>query len=253
MASRDPRSELRVDLTTWPGHTTLVMQGVLDGSTYLSVRDAVVKAALDAPPLIVVDVTALQAPSPSAWAVFTSARWLVGNWPDVPIVLVCAHAVGRRALARNGIARYLPVYGSVAAAARAMAECVTVPRRRVRHTWPASPSAVAATRTFVSYWLQAWSLEPLTATAKVVTTVLVDNVLQHTESDPDVRLETDGVTLTVAVTDGNRSPACVLEEDEMCGVLSELQIVRALTRVWGNTPTQEGKVVWAVMGPENWL
>jgi hypothetical protein len=253
MTLGDPRSALYIDRATTARHTTLTMQGVLDGSTYLSVRDAVLKAALDAPPLIVVDVTALQAPSPSAWAVFTSARWLVGDWPDIPIGLVCSHAVGRRALARNGIARYLPVYGSVAVATDAMAARAPAPRRRVRQVWPASPSAVASTRNFVAYWLRTWSQDGLVATASVVTTVLVENVLRHTGSDPDVRLETDGVTVTVAVTDGNPAQACVHEEDEALGVLSELQIVRALTRVWGNTPISDGKVVWAVMGPENRL
>ena len=54
-----PRSRLHVGRVVSPGHTSLVMDGVLDATTYRSVRDAVVKAALDAPPLILVDVTAL--------------------------------------------------------------------------------------------------------------------------------------------------------------------------------------------------
>ncbi|WP_242455844.1 sulfate transporter [Mycolicibacterium sp. P1-18] len=235
------------------GHTTLVMDGVLDATTYRTVRDAVVKAALDAPPLILVDVTALWAPASSAWSVFTSARWLVVDWPDVPIGLVCSHVAGRRMLARNGITRYLPVYANLTAARNAMADDVDPHRRRVREVWPAVPSAVPSVRDFIAHWLHTWSLDEFAATAGVVATVLVDNVLRHTDSDPDVRLETDGATVTVAVTDGSPSPACVRDEDEILGCLSELQIVHALTRVWGNTPTPEGKVVWAVMGPENRL
>jgi hypothetical protein len=229
------------------------MDGVLDATTYRAVRDAVIKAALDAPPLILVDVTALWAPSPSAWSVFTSARWLVVDWPDVPIALVCSHVPGRRALARNGITRYLPVYGNVEAARNAMAGESESSRRRVREVWPAMPSAVPSIRGFLTHWLEAWSLGEFAPTAGVVATVFVDNVLRHTASDPDVRLETDGVTVTVAVTDGSHSLACVRDEDDVFGALSELQIVNALTRVWGNTPTQDGKVVWAVMGPENRL
>jgi hypothetical protein len=246
-------SQLRVSRAVGSGHTTLVMDGVLDATTYRTVRDAVVKAALDAPPLILVDVTALWAPASSAWSVFTSARWLVADWPDVPIGLVCSHVAGRRMLARNGITRYLPVYANLSAARVAMAEDVDPLRRRVREVWPAMPSAVPSIRDFIARWLHTWSLDEFAPTAGVVATVLVDNVLQHTDSDPDVRLETDGVTVTVAVTDGSRSPACVRDEDEILGSLRELQIVHALTRVWGNTPTHEGKVVWAVMGPENRL
>jgi hypothetical protein len=249
----EPRSTVRVEWTQSLGHTTLAMDGVLDGTTHRLVRDAVVKAAMDAPSLVVVDVTELHAASPSVWSVFTSARWLVVQWPDVPIALVCSHVAGRRALARNGIARYLPVYGSSEAAVGAMAGTVRSNRRRVRQTWPSSPSAVASVRGFVSHWLHAWSLDGFAVTTGVVSTVLVENVLRHTESEPNVRLETDGVTVTVAVTDQSPAPACVPEEVQLLGRLSELQIVGALTRVWGNTPIAGGKVVWAVIGPENQL
>jgi hypothetical protein len=252
MSPSDPPSPLRLGWLVTPAHTTLEIEGVLDGTTYRTVRDAVVKAALDVPPLIVVDVTSLQAPSPSAWSVFTSARWLVGDWPDIPIGLVCSHAFGRRALARNGIARYLPIYGNVAAALDALAAEPRPHRRRVRQVWPASASAVASIRDFVSHWMVVWSQDALAPTVGVVATVLVNNVLRHTGSDPDVRLETDGETVTVAVTDRSHTPAGV-HEDEIGMALKELQIVSALSRVWGNTPTQEGKVVWAVMGPENRL
>lgn len=248
-----PRSRLHVGREVSPGHTSLVMDGVLDATTYRTVRDAVVKAALDAPPLVLVDVTALWAPASSAWSVFTSARWLVVDWPDIPIGLVCSHVAGRRMLARNGITRYLPVYAHVDAARDAMAEDFNPFRRRVRDVWPAAPEAVPSVRDFIAHWLHRWSLDEFAPIAGVVATVLVDNVLQHTESDPDVRLETDGRTVSVAVTDQSQSPACVREEDELEGALSELQIVQALTRVWANTPTREGKVVWAVMGPENRL
>jgi hypothetical protein len=40
---------------------------------------------------------------------------------------------------------------------------------------------------------------------------------------------------------------------QVLGRLSELEIVGALSRVWGNTRTSDGKVVWAVIGPENRL
>jgi hypothetical protein len=248
----EPHSSVRLNSCTSLAHTTLEIEGVLDGTTYRTVRDAVIKAALDVPPLLVVDVTSLQAPSPSAWSVFTSARWLVGAWPDIPIGLVCSHAVGRRALARNGITRYLPVYGNVAAALDAMAAQSRPQRRRVRQVWPASASPVPAIRDFVSHWMTMWSLDELAPTVGVVATVLVDNVLRHTGSDPDVRLETDGEKVTVAVTDHSHMPAG-MHEDEIGCCLKDLQIVRALSRVWGNTPTQDGKVVWAVMGPENCL
>jgi hypothetical protein len=39
------------------------------------------------------------------WKVFTSARWYVSIWPDVPIILICAHAGRQRIIARSGVTR----------------------------------------------------------------------------------------------------------------------------------------------------
>ena len=83
---------------------------MLDTTTYRSLRDHIIKAALEEPAVVIIDVSYLLVPAESAWAVFTSARWHVGRWPDVPIMLVCEHSAGRSAITRNGVARYVPVY-----------------------------------------------------------------------------------------------------------------------------------------------
>ena len=253
MSPVERRGPLWIDTSVEADRVVLRMAGVLDATTYHAIRDAIVKCALDEPKAIVVDVSALEVPSPSAWSVFTSARWLIKQWPDVPLALVCGHTEGRRAITRNGIVRYVPLYGSLAAAADGQRDRVTAPRRRVRQSWAASSSAVPLARSFVSHWLQVWGMRDYEAAASVVTTALVSNALQHTESDPDLRLETDGVTVTVAVTDGSGVVAGIREIDAARQAVTELGIVAALTRVWGNTPLADGKVVWAVIGPENRL
>lgn len=92
------------------------MHGVLDSSTYRTLRDEIIKAALDEPAAVVVDISDLEVPTESALAVFTSARWHVGSWPEVPIMLVCRTIAGRSAVARNGVSRFVPVHPSVEAA-----------------------------------------------------------------------------------------------------------------------------------------
>jgi hypothetical protein len=253
MPPPDDRTQLHIDHDSVAGRLTMTMAGVLDGSTYRAVRDAVVKAAIDEPRILVVEVTALHVPTPSAWSVFTSVRWLLRDWPEVPLALVCAHSAGRRELRRSGVARYVPVYGTVSVATDVLTARPTPLRRRVRQCWPAGPEAVVAAQRFVGHWLSEWAQHELIATASVVATVLVDNVLRHTDSDPDLRLETDGDTVTVAVTDGSQAIAGVHEHVATRGMLHELQIVSALSRVWGNSPMADGKVVWVVMGPENRL
>jgi hypothetical protein len=231
----------------------LTPHGVLDSTTYLTLRDEIIKAALDAPRGVIVDVSDLNVPAPSAWAVFTSARWHVDRWPEIPILLVCGHVDGRSAIARNGVARYVPVFENVDAAVGALWQWGSGRHRhRARAGLGADLRSLARARELVEWWLTAWSRPELIAVAKVIVTALVENVLQHTDGPPNLRLETDGVTVTVAVEDTSRSPAGIRERWPSAAP-SGLHIVDALCRTWGNSPMPSGKTVWAVLGPENQL
>jgi anti-anti-sigma regulatory factor len=234
--------------------TLLQAGGTLDSSTYLSLRDTIIKAALAEPAAVIVDVTDLTVPASTAWAVFTSARWHVGTWPEIPIALVCANPAGRDALRRNGVTRYVPVYPAIDDAMVATSQHDARPgRRRARSTLPADITSLASSRRLVECWLSAWSLEELIPVAKIIVTTLIENVLQHTDSAPNFRLETDGVNVTVAVEDGSHRLAELPEGSYGKHRPSGLSILAALSRVWGNAPTSSGKTVWAVLGPENRL
>jgi anti-anti-sigma regulatory factor len=242
--------------TDWVNATAalLTVRGTLDSSTYRGLRDRIIKAALEEPKAVIVDVSRLDVPAESAWVVFTSARWHVATWPEVPIILVCTHPPGRSAIIRNGIARYVPVYPSIDTAIEAASTASLPPlRRRARAQLRAEVASLARARELVTDWLTAWSQAELAPVAKVVVTTLVENVLQHTDSEPAVRLEFDGSAVTVAVEDTNPAPAGPREAQERHSVPSGLHIVSALCRAWGNAPTSSGKTVWAVIGPENRL
>jgi hypothetical protein len=233
--------------------TVLRMAGLVDSTTYLSIRDQVIKAALDEPRAVIVDVSELEVPAGSAWAVFTSARWHVDSWPDVPIILVCGHSHGREAIVRNGVARYLPVYDTVNSAIDAVLRSgITRTRRRARVDLPAHLTSLGRARDLVEDSLTGWLMPDMVAVTKVVVTAFVENVLAHTQSAPNVRLETDGMTIAVAVSDASHTPATI-REAVAPQPLTGLQIVASLCRTWGNAPTPTGKTVWAVMGPENRL
>jgi anti-anti-sigma regulatory factor len=230
-------------------------EGCLDSKTYRLLRDAIIKSALDEPRAVVVDVTNLVVPSPSAWSVFTSARWHACQWRDVMIAIVCEHGTGREVIERNGVTRYVPVYPSIA---DAIAALQTGPgpavRRRVRVQLPATAASVPRSRGLVSEVLTDWSHPELIPVAKLVATVLVENALAHTDSAPALRLECDGTVVHVAVDDYNHVPAMRRElgqhgRDDVSG----LAILASLCRAWGNSPTPSGKTVWAVIGPENRL
>jgi hypothetical protein len=232
----------------------LTARGVLDSTSYQSLRDQIIKAALDEPTAVIIDVSYLLVPAESALVVFTSARWHVGRWPEVPIMLVCQHLAGRSAITRNGVSRYVPVYQTVdEAMADLSSDALWRHRRRIRADLPADLSSLRRSRDLVEEWLTAWSHADLIPAAKVVVTTFVENVLQHTDTHPAIRLETDGSAVTVAVSDGSRQPPSLTEHSTATDRPTGLKIVAALCRMWGNAPTPSGKTVWGVIGPENRL
>jgi hypothetical protein len=231
----------------------LTVEGVLDSSTYLRLRDAIVKAALDQPQAVLVDVNGLDVPAPSAWAVFTSARWLVDTWPAVPIHLVCGNAGRRAVIARNGVTRYVRVHPTAEDALWALSDTQRVVLR-ARTALPAALASLRTAREFVAQRLAEWCYEDLVPVATVVANVFVENVLQHTPDGLTLVLETDGKMISISVQDGSSTPAARHEDPLRGGErVSGLAIVASVSRAWGSTPTPSGKTVWAVIGPENRL
>ncbi|MGV0745134.1 STAS domain-containing protein [Mycolicibacterium sp. XJ870] len=236
--------------------TSVVMvDGVLDSTTYRPLRDTIIEMALNEPRAVIIDITDLQVPDESALAVFTSARWHVSVWPDVPLVLVCRHGNGRAAIARNGIAKYVPVYPTIEDARDWVAALgIATPRLRAQVQLPPVHSSLHRARELAAEWLLAWWQPESIAVTSIVVDVLVENVLEHTQSAPGLLIETRGDVVTIAVEDHSRLPA-VRHEDPHQGAdtVSGLAVVAAVTRAWGSTPTSTGKTVWAVIGPENCL
>lgn len=250
--AESPRS-LAVAARTEQSVAILTVDGVLDVSNSTALRDSIMKAKLDEPSAVIIDVTALQVPSESAWSAFTSAHWQLDTRPDVPIVLVCAHRAGRDAIARGEVARFMPVYATANSAMKAIERLALRTVQRAEARLPANLTSLRESRRLVREWLTAWSQTALIPVALVVVNVFLENVLEHTGSDPVVRIECDGATATIAVSDGSNSPALRLPSPAKGVDVSGLAIVAALSRAWGSTPTSSGKTVWAVIGPENQL
>lgn len=253
-------SRLSVSASTAGDVCLLTAAGTLDTSTYLELRGRVIKAALDQPPAVLVDVGQLEVPAPSAWSVFTSARWHVSIWPGVPIALVCPRSEVAEQIEQTGVTRYVSVHPDVETALRSVevasrsAGGRAHPLGRARAELPHQLSSLRHSRDFVARWLSSWSQDHLIPTAKVIVDVLVDNVLRHTESSPVVLLENTDSTVTIAVEDTDGAPALLREPIEGClDRTSGLAVVGALCRDWGSTPTPSGKTVWAVIRPENRL
>jgi hypothetical protein len=244
------RSPLTITAAPVADTYVLTVYGMLDSTTYFRLRDAVIKAALDVPRAVIVDVTKLAVRTQSAWMVFPSARWHITPWPDVPIALVCDNAAGHKTLRRNGITRFIPVFWSVDAAVAALpGDDGHRYRRRAKAALPAGNGGILRCRELISQWLTAWSKTDYIPAASAVSTVLVENALAHSGRALSLRLEANSATVAVAVqqasTDGT---ACQQAAD---GVPRGLERVGVAARAWGTTPTSPGKTVWVVVGPES--
>lgn len=254
MVVDESRAAVRIDVEPQQDIAIVVVGGILDSSTYRTIRDTVIKAALDEPRAVIVDINRLTVPSASAWTVFTSARWHVSMWPDVPILLACGQPQVRREVAAGGVTRYVPLHPTRESAMAAVrAERLQV-RRRARLALPRDKGSVGLARGVVTEWFTEWAICEVIPVAATVATVFVENVLQHTESAPVLIVESYRDSVTVAVEDGSdRLPG--RHEDGYRGaeIVSGLAIVCALCRAWGSTPTSSGKTVWALVGREDRL
>lgn len=242
-------SSLRIAKQALGPVLVLRVEGILDSTTYMKLRDSIVTAALEVPTAVVVDVTSLRIPAPSACAVFTSARWQVSRWPDVPVLLACSRDDRRKVLILSGIGHCVPIHPDAEAAADSIgARASARVRRRARVDLLRSPHSVAEAKDFVTECLLEWAHPQLVGRAKAVARELVRNALAHTYSTPSLRVECSGGWVTVAVDDGSSRPA-ILREPRSPQPVTGLEIVAGLSRAWGNATTSTGKTVWAMIEP----
>jgi anti-anti-sigma factor len=245
-------SSLAVASRTEQSVVVLTVDGVLDTAN-TALLDSVMKATLEGPSAVIIDVTALRVPEESAWSLFLGARWQPDARPDVPLLLVCANRTSREAIERTGVARLMPVYASGKTAMKAVARLTRNKVRRGQAQLPAHLTSLRESRRLVREWFTAWSQPGLIPVALVVVNVFIENVLEHTGSDPLMMIECDGPAATIAVSDASPTPALRLPSPAKGIDVSGLAIVAALSRDWGSTPTSSGKTVWAIIGPENQL
>ncbi len=221
--------------------------GILDSGSYLALRNGVVKAATESP-TVVVCVDELVVPSVSAWAVLTSAQWMVSTWPGASVCVVATLSSVHTDLVANGITRYVALYDSLEAAVSAAAgRGPEHPRRRAVLQLPRHSAAHGVAREFIRRTLAEWCRPELSLSAEPIAFEFVSNVLAHTASAPRLRLELKGDALTVAVADNSTDPAVREEPTGGTQRFSGLGVVSSLARTWGSHPTMEGKVVWAVV------
>jgi anti-anti-sigma factor len=169
-------SSLAVAARTEQSVAVLTVDGILDAGSSAALRHSIMKATLQGPSAVIVDVNALQVPAESAWSAFLGVRWQVETHPDVPIVLVCAHRATREAITRSGVARFMPVYATEKGAMKAISRLARRTVQRADAQLPPNLTSLRESRRLVREWLTGWSQPRLIPVSLVVVNVFVENV-----------------------------------------------------------------------------
>lgn len=231
------------------GATVIRLSGILNSRTYQQARDAVTKVATDRAVAVIIDINALDVGDRESWAVFINARWSVQQWPGVPMVLVTGDPLVRQRLVDLSVVRNVPVYETLDDAIDVIGGGTCRYRYRAREQFGAHYSSVNSALIFVHEHLVAWSLRDRVPAVSTVMTVFAENALTYATDGFDVRLEGSDDEVVLAVSDS--SPALAVRRERAPGRCpAGLDIVSALCRRWGNTPTSAGKTVWARIGPD---
>lgn len=245
MIAPRPVSPLRVEVATHLGACVCRPVGVLDATTYGQLRDTLLKAAMEQPSAVLVDMAELTVSAVFSLTVFSTVWMRVCEWPGVPIGLLVEDPVRRQSLARSPMGHFVPVHPDLDTAVRAVGK----PPHRRRTTFALEDDLVSSrlAREFTRSTCARWGVGAVGGSAVLVATELVENMLRHTAGGGQLRLELRRGLLTVAVSDSDPRAAVLREATGYAQAGWGLALVARLSKVWGCTPTVGGKVVWSVL------
>lgn len=122
-----------------------------------------------------------------------------------------------------------------------------VPRTRQELTTihlPAEPAAAAAGRGFVATALTTWGCAELVETAKLLTSELVTNAVQHGDGPLRLAIRRTASEVIVEVSDNSTTRPTMQPGDPTAESGRGLLLVDALSDTWGTRPDGPAKAVW---------
>ncbi|MEU0092666.1 ATP-binding protein [Kribbella sp. NPDC006257] len=238
---------LEISVRTVGNAVVIRPAGVLDVGTAPQLRTFLFKALADQPEAVIVQMQDLVLTRASTLTLFTTVARQNADWSGVPLILVTGRRDSRAVqLQTQLIARFIPVFAELASA---LASMHTPPARQLtKLRLPSVPASAGVARRFVASTCELWRCEDASEDAVAIVSELVGNVVRHTWSEADLRLELRRQLLTVAVTDQDsvfpvRRPPSATRTSGL-----GLSIVTHLASAWGaNANSTGGKVVWATI------
>ncbi|WP_229403074.1 ATP-binding protein [Micromonospora okii] len=220
----------------------LRLTGVLDPAGTATVRDALLVRLCDRPGPVVVDVSRLRMTDAAARRVFADVRHEIADWPAADL-LVCDPS---GAAAGEGLSVWPTLDEATAALARSpMAAAITT------HLPPVVAAARQA-RALVTEGCARWGIGGLTEAGCIAVTEMVNNVVAHARTPMTLRLAPGGSMLHMAVRDRSRRQPSYsgLAPTNLAGGRG-LLLIDTVARRWGSTALPDGKLVWAVLHPDD--
>ena len=220
----------------------LRVSGVLDLVTSDALRHAVARSLSAQPMALLIDVADLEISDPLGLGVLNDVICQTVEWPAVPIVLCGARADAAAAIAASPDCASVRTAGSCE---QALDDIADEPEpRRIRVRLRPVPDACRQVRQLVHQACAAWQRREIAATAALVASELVANVVRHAHTTMEFTVGLREGRMFLTVRDGSRRLPLPAEPGPTDPGGRGLRLVRELTESWGVLPVSDGKVVW---------
>lgn len=224
----------------------LAVSGTLDLVTADALEQAVRNSLVVEPRVLLIDIAGLVVADPRALDALSEVVCQTAEWPAVPIVLCGPGEETARAVAAWPDCAAVAVAESCEQALADAAAAPEPPRIRVRLR--PVPDACRQVRQLVTQACAAWHRGELAATAALVATELVANVVRHAHTTMEFTVGVRDGRMSLAVRDGSRRLPRLADAKLSDAGGRGLRLVRELTDSWGVLPISDGKVVWTRIG-----
>jgi hypothetical protein len=215
----------------------LRVRGDLDLRTSDALRRAVARCLVVQPEAVLVDLGRTRIADPDGLRVLSELMTDTTDWPNVPLVLCGA---GDPELDLGS-----PRISYAGSCDDALAAIVDEPEpRRIRVRLRPVPDACRQVRQLVAQACGTWHRSEVAATAALVATELVANVVRHAHTTMDFTLGLRNNKICLTVRDGSLRLPLPADPDLKDAGGRGLRLVRELTESWGVLPFSDGKVVW---------
>ncbi|MFC4065371.1 ATP-binding protein [Actinoplanes subglobosus] len=225
----------------------LRVSGTLDRQTDGALGAAVRRSLAVQPAMLLLDVARLSVADPVALTGLGAEVCRAEAFPAVPIVVCGAGPRTLDVLAADRACAGLRYADDCdKALAEALAEVEAdghghTLRVRLRPV----PESCRQVRQLVTQACSAWQHADVAATATLVATELVANVVRHAHTTMEFTLGLRDGRLTMAVRDKSRLMPRTLDPAVTDAGGRGLRLVHDLTDAWGVLPVTDGKVVWS--------